>query len=603
MQGTLAQGKKRKQGKHHRRIIVPLVLLVLILGIALVVFWFYTRPELTLEGGEVVMNLGDEYREPGYTAKANDDEDLTARVTTSSTEFVTAGTHDVVYRVADDEGRYIRAHRKVKVLPNTGLESGGIVICMYHYVYDENDPPDDLHRRYGNYISSQALTEEIRWLQSENYYFPTWTEVREFTEGKRILPDKSIVLTFDDGEKDTLKQLIPVLNKCRVPATCFLITSKKGDTKVTEYTSQYLTYQSHTHDMHRSGHVKGHRGIFSVIEPVEGLPDLKKSIEICGSSDAFAYPYGDYSDSAEEMLREAGFLCAVTTQPGRVYPGDDPLLLPRQRMSLGQSLETFQSKVAPPEREETQASADADTMEEILEVPESREITTWTLESIASELEEAGLDNVDVFRQWVEENRTEEADDEESEESGFTDADCRMTAMLLAGSHLTSRTVEEKYTGDYLMFDVEAIESDSRYSMLKKDEKLFTTLFGEKPVSKNGFSETLPENWKRHGISFDLDNCALISVMLPVFGRQEAYVGHTGILVDRGEEAETNGRSRYLFVEKLAFQDPFMMTELTDEKELIALFSSRPEYQPEDGDPPALIYRNDELMGVLRTMK
>ena len=28
---------------------------------------------------------------------------------------------------------------------------------MYHYVYDENDPPEDLNKRFGNYISAQAL--------------------------------------------------------------------------------------------------------------------------------------------------------------------------------------------------------------------------------------------------------------------------------------------------------------------------------------------------------------------------------------------------------------------------------------------------------------
>ena len=47
------------------------------------------------------------------------------------------------------------------------------------------------------------------------------------------------------------------------------------------------------------------------------------------------------------MVKEAGFLCAVTTQPGKAKPGDNPLLLPRVRMSLGQSLETFQKKVSP----------------------------------------------------------------------------------------------------------------------------------------------------------------------------------------------------------------------------------------------------------------
>ena len=66
-----------------------------------------------------------------------------------------------------------------------------------------------------------------------------------------------------------------------------------------------------------------------------------KSIEICGNGDALAYPYGDYNDACVAAVREAGFLCAFTTQYGRVYPGDDPYLLPRIRISHGQSLASF----------------------------------------------------------------------------------------------------------------------------------------------------------------------------------------------------------------------------------------------------------------------
>ena len=47
------------------------------------------------------------------------------------------------------------------------------------------------------------------------------------------------------------------------------------------------------------------------------------------------------------MVKEAGFLCAVTTEPGKAKPGDDPLLLPRVRMVNGQSLDSFINKVAP----------------------------------------------------------------------------------------------------------------------------------------------------------------------------------------------------------------------------------------------------------------
>ncbi|MDO5491348.1 MAG: DUF5011 domain-containing protein [Bacillota bacterium] len=312
----------------------------------------HMSPELVLEGGDVTMLLGEKYQEPGYRAKAEDGTDLTDRVKVSRVRFDRAGRKTIRYTVTDDEGRSTQLSRRLTIRPNTQWGSPGLPICMFHYVYDENDPPADLHRRYGNYISAQALTEEMSWLNDEGYYYPTWKEVREYAEGKLILPEKSVVLTFDDGEKATLKQLIPIVEKCRIPVTSFLITSKKGEKKVKEYVSPDLIFQSHTHELHRAGGVPGHKGAFAVVTEEERRADLEKSIQVCGSRDAFAYPYGDYSESAEADLKEEGFLCAVTTMPGKVFPGDNPLRLNRQRMFLGQGLIMFQSKVAPTQKPE-----------------------------------------------------------------------------------------------------------------------------------------------------------------------------------------------------------------------------------------------------------
>ena len=309
------------------------------------------NPEIWLMENDISegIRLGDEFIEPGYEARDEKGTDLTAQVKVTGTDFKKAGRNVVQYTVSDGEGNTTRVMREVLVLPNTDYDTPGVPICMYHYVYDEEDPPEDLYRRYGNYISVQALEEELGWLREEDYYFPTWKELRDYVDGELILPEKSIVLCFDDGAKSFLENGIPVLERYEVPATCFLITSSDGEEKTAEYKSDYVAYESHSHDMHRAGGYIGHGGIFTAISYEEGMADLERSIEICGSSDAFAYPYGDYNESSRNMVEEAGFLCAVTTEYGKAYPGNDPLLLPRVRMVMGQSLEEFIDKVAPAE--------------------------------------------------------------------------------------------------------------------------------------------------------------------------------------------------------------------------------------------------------------
>ena len=228
---------------------------------------------------------------------------------------------------------------------------------------------------------------------------------------------------------------------------------------------------------------------------------------------------------------------------------------------------------------------------------ESGDITKENVSQVCEILNEAGLSNVDVFEKWVKESASG-ASEKTSEVSGFNDADCRMTVMLLAGDQIKFDSVEEDYGGTYLMFDVDAIDNNDEYSVLKDKKQLFTTMFGEMAISKNGFAETLPENWSKHGINVESDKCSVISILFKAYEEEAAFVGHTGILIDCRNIESVD--SNYLFVEKIAFGDPFKITLFNDENDLIEMLSERPDYTSEEGDPAPVVYKNGERIGELK---
>ena len=115
---------------------------------------------------------------------------------------------------------------------------------MYHYVYTEDDKPDELNT---NYLLNTKLEEQLKYLKEENYYFPSYQELSAYVKGEIDLPEKSIVLTFDDGQKGFLNYGIPLLEKYKIPATSFVIASKDWDTKLKDYASEYVSFQSHSH--------------------------------------------------------------------------------------------------------------------------------------------------------------------------------------------------------------------------------------------------------------------------------------------------------------------------------------------------------------------
>lgn len=245
--------------------------------------------------------------------------------------------------VAAYESRYPENTENMGNTENTAEETrGGLSILMYHTVYDPLDPPQ--RRIDNNYISTVNLEEQLQYLTEEGYSFPTWKDVRRYIDGEMNLPEKSVVLTFDDGTDGFRKYGVPLLNKYKVPATAFIIVSKNGK-KWAEHKEDYpyLDLESHSYNMHRPGGRIGHGGIMTRLSYSEVYTDLKMSQAVLGNSNAFSYPFGDVDQLGQcrEAVEGAGFIIAVTTKYGRVYPGADPLMLPRMRVNGRNSLAAF----------------------------------------------------------------------------------------------------------------------------------------------------------------------------------------------------------------------------------------------------------------------
>ena len=230
--------------------------------------------------------------------------------------------------------------RQVKVVPEADFDTktDGVAVFMYHYVYTEYDAPGKLN---SNYILDTDLEEQLIWLKENDFYFPSFAELRAFVDGKISLPMKSCILTFDDGQQGFLNYGIPLLEKYEIPAVSFIIGIRDANDILTEYASPYISFESHSYDMHKAGGYIGHGGVISALTKDEIVEDLKTAIDILGSSNAFAYPYGDYTDEASEAVSEAGILCSFTTEYEWVRVGDDPALLPRVRIIGDAGLASF----------------------------------------------------------------------------------------------------------------------------------------------------------------------------------------------------------------------------------------------------------------------
>ncbi len=314
-------------------------------------------PTIKLSGGDVSLFVGDKYNEQGYISEDLVDGVITDKVkVTNNIDTTKAGEYEVTYNVKDSSGNETSVKRKVVVkerptttinkdkdgdssVPTTKKGKGkSIAILMYHYFYD---PSNGETGENSNWMSVKDFEAQMKYLSDNKYYFPTWGEVADFIDGKITLPAKSIVITIDDGQWSFFKYGLPILNKYNIKATSFIITSKAGGTKFKNNLFDNISYESHTHGMHTGGCSGGHGGLFRCINYDKGLADLKKSIDILGSNEAIAYPFGDVTNNVLKITKDAGFKVGVTTVNKKAQVGMDRYQLPRVRMSKGMSLNTF----------------------------------------------------------------------------------------------------------------------------------------------------------------------------------------------------------------------------------------------------------------------
>lgn len=358
---TAASGRARV-GKRPLVIALAVEVVVVVVGIAAVVHGLsqdagspWTTPAVPLEDGRIVMQVngdedtyvkqGEDYIESGARAYDKKEGFLTDDIKTSgSVDTSTTGDYDVVYTVRNSENMESSITRTVHVVDDMDVDDDGISVLMYHYVYDEGKPPAKMD---ANYISNTKLEAELKWLSDNGYYYPSFAELRAYLEGMHSLPKKSVVLTFDDGEQGFLDYGTPLLNEYHVPATSYIIGSDPNFTeKVSMYMSEYVSFQSHTYDLHRDGNTnKGKGGKIWDLDQASLEQDCNQAIAQLHDAQSLAYPYGDCPDFAPAALEDCGYLCAFTVQNDQVRKGDNPYKLPRVRMFGSSTLEGFEYQV------------------------------------------------------------------------------------------------------------------------------------------------------------------------------------------------------------------------------------------------------------------
>ena len=212
---------------------------------------------------------------------------------------------------------------------------------MYHNLTDTPQEEGDL--------TQQQFEAQIRAIAEAGYTAISFEELEAYVMEGAPLPDKPVMITFDDGYLSNYTLAYPVLQQYQMKATIFVIgvsvgksTYKDTDFEMNPHfsyeqaaemvASGLISVQSHTYDMHEWPPFEEGDGPFrETILPLEGeseeayilalTEDIQMSRQLLEEAtgetvDVLAYPSGAYTTLSQYVLTENGIHVTLSTEPG-----------------------------------------------------------------------------------------------------------------------------------------------------------------------------------------------------------------------------------------------------------------------------------------------
>lgn len=235
----------------------------------------------------------------------------------------------------------------------------GLPVLMYHHFAPE--------AKEGTVVTPARFREQMTALKEAGYHAVTIPQVIDFVENGADLPDKPVLITMDDGYGSNLDVAAPILEELGMCATVFVIGINEGEVnyphsgepmwqerfafeKAAPWVEKgVIDPQSHTYDMHQLASY-GYSGRDGV-RRLEGESDEDYRNAILGDAEAFrqrregrvatellalAYPFGYYTQEADELMKEAGYQVTFTIdeRPNWLSVGDSACLRMMGRLNV-----------------------------------------------------------------------------------------------------------------------------------------------------------------------------------------------------------------------------------------------------------------------------
>jgi poly-beta-1,6-N-acetyl-D-glucosamine N-deacetylase len=205
------------------------------------------------------------------------------------------------------------------------------VITIYHHVSEHTPPSTSL--------SPAQFKEHMNYLKDNGFTVLHLDEVIKAMQSKQPVPDKTVVITFDDGYISIFEEAFPLLQQMDFPFTVFINTQPIND-RLPGYMSWDQVRVMSEAGVIIANHMVNHP---YMVDNARGETDSERVerlrlelrtaqqeiLQHTGQAHKImAYPYGEYDTAIKQMVKEEGFV-GLAQHSGAIGFHSDFQALPR----------------------------------------------------------------------------------------------------------------------------------------------------------------------------------------------------------------------------------------------------------------------------------
>lgn len=192
---------------------------------------------------------------------------------------------------------------------SSGVGNRQIPVLAYHRVGYTSDNLT---------VSPQRFSNDLEILKQQGYCSISLEDFQRFLEDRNVeLPEKPVLITFDDGYLDNFENAYPILRKYGMAGAFFIITDMLGHEErlasdhIVEMAQGGMSFGSHT-VTHRALAELDQAAIYDEIVNSKIILEniLNKKV------DAIAYPRGSYNEAVIAVAQNVGYVTGFTVQEG-----------------------------------------------------------------------------------------------------------------------------------------------------------------------------------------------------------------------------------------------------------------------------------------------